>query len=339
MGFSLAEAGQATGLTLYSEPGALNSKEGMLLGFKRGFLIGVGVRANDKRVAIMARFKAATDADAMLKALKSNPDMKTMYTLCDMGYRGPQMLLWTFNKPMRLKAAEFSAAVDALAETMSTYAQPFDPTHCEGEMCNAAIETLTLANGIPNLMCERCKARVAQDLQVRRQEYERRSPNYSRALLYGTGAAIAGGVAAALFMYFDGSDGRYHPKLFVALAIGVALVVSWAVKSGVRNVSYAACALAAVLSAIGIIIADTGFFSYFIARGQHTSVNRPLIIAVTLVIWKVTWEFSPLVAILHAGTIACTPFLCWGMRPKFKLEYKSIPLPAPALERIGTVSG
>src|SRR4051812_35565253 len=200
MGFPMQEIAQATGLSRYAEAGPFMSKDGALIGFKKNFLIATSVRG-DGRVAILARFKSATDPKAMVTALKADAAMKKMYTLADINVTGPQSLVWTFNKPMRFKVEEFAQALDSMAATMSQFAQGFEMGKCEG--CGTSVSMLTLANGIPNLMCAKCQNNVSAQQAQAKKEYERRQPNVAKALLYGIGIAIAVGAGSALLKFWD----------------------------------------------------------------------------------------------------------------------------------------
>ena len=326
MGFPISEIALASGMQLYAEPGPFMSKAGTLIGFKQKLIISVGLRGQDGRVCILARWKAATDANAMIKALKADAAMKKMYTLADIKMTGPQSLVWTFSKPMRFKVVEFAQALDSMAATMSQFAHGFDPGKCEG--CGAAVNTLTLANGIPNLMCGMCQVKVTSQQAQARQEYERRQPNAARALLYGAATALTAGPLAALLMYWDISgDDRYSVKLFGILTVGIAVGVAWAVKTGVRRVTYGACALATVLTIIGKALCDTLFFGMYFAKLEGWPLSAGLFVNCLLNLPGIKWDFNGFLAGMDVIVVLLSGYFCWKMQPKFAVTFKEIAMP------------
>jgi hypothetical protein len=288
-------------------------------------LISAGLRDQDGRFCVLARFKSARDANSMLSAMKSDPAMKQMYKLNDMSMKGEQSFLWTFNKPRTFDEQKFAAALEAMVNILATYAEPFKERHCEG--CDKQVDHLTLANGIPNLMCDGCKAKVIAEQDAMRKQYERRQPRADLALAYGLGAAIVTGVVAGYLMYWDFSDNKFHPKLFIVLTGLIALAVSYAVKTGVRNVTYGACALNVLLTAIGKVIADVLFFTKAIAGEEQIPASMGLAMSVLRDLWTLKWGFSGFVAVFDVGVVLAAALIIWGMKPNFSVAFTVVSLP------------
>jgi predicted phage tail protein len=331
MGVSMQELARATGLTLYDEPGPFLAKQGTLLGFKRNFLFAVGLGSDNNGWGIMARFKSAPDAAALVNTLKSDPTMKKMYTLANINVTSANTVVWRFGQPMRMNIDQFAQAIDAMAAVLAQFAQGFEAGKCEAERCGTDITTLTLANGIPNLMCEGCKQKVTAEQERARQEYERRQPNVPKALMYGAGLAIVTGVVSALLMYWDISgDDRYSLKLFLLAPFGVAMAAAWGVKAGVRNVTYGACALAGLMALLGIYIQDAVFLSAYIAHIKNEAWNLQWLAWAAARVPTLRWWFSGGLAVADVAAVFLGGFACWGMRPKFNITFKNLPMPAVA---------
>jgi hypothetical protein len=329
MGFPIREVATATGLQLYAEKGPFVSKDGTLMGFKHGMLLAVGVRGQDSRVCIMLRAKSVSDSGALLFALKADTAMKKMYTLADIRLTAPQTVVWTFNKPIRFKTEEFAAALDSMATTASRYAQALEPGECDS--CSAEISILTLANGIPTLICEGCKAKIDEQQARAREEYERRQPNPAKALLYGLPMALAFGIAAALLMYVDiRDDDRFHIKLFFLIPFGLTTAVAWTVKTGVRKVTYGACVLASLIALLGIYVCDALFLALYVSNLKHEPFTSTWLVWSATHVGSLMWWFNrPLAAVsLISGLLG--GFICWGMRPKFAVTFTSVQMPSIA---------
>lgn len=329
MGVSMQELAQATGLTLYDEPGPFLSKPGTLIGFKRNFLFAIGLGANSDGWGIMARFKSAPDAPALVNTLKSDPAMKKMYTFANITVTGPNTVVWRFRQPMRMNIANFAQAIDAMAAVLAQFAQGFETGKCES--CAAEIQALTLANGMPNLMCEGCKQKVVGEQERARQEYERRQPNVPKALLYGAGLALVAGVVSGLLMYWDISgDNRYSVKLFFCLPLLVAAAAAFGVKTGVRNVTYGACVLASLVAILGIWIQDAVFLGPYAAHLEGEAWSIRWVMWALGSVPSLRWWFGGGWALLDVGAIVGAGFACWGMRPKFNIIFKNLAMPPVA---------
>jgi hypothetical protein len=327
MGLSLDAIALATGLSFYPPPGPFNGKSGSLMGFKRGFLVSAGLRDQDGRFCVLVRFKSVADPKGMIAMLKNDAAMKQMYKLADINMAGEQSLLWTFGKPRTFDEQKFAAAVESMLNIMGAYAKPFKERYCEGDGCINPVDHLTLANGIPNLMCDDCKAKVIAQQDSMRQQYERRQPRADLALLYGLGAAIAIGLLVGLIQWWDFDDNKFHPKLFIVLTILIAGVVAWAVKTGVRNVTVGACVLATVLAIVGKVIADVFFFTRVIAADIQQPIDLQFVVGVLANLWTIKWGFNGFVAVMDVLAILLTGYFCWKLKPNFSVAFKVVNLP------------
>jgi hypothetical protein len=334
MGFPIQDVATATGLQLYADKGPFDSKAGTLMGFKQGMLLAVAVRAQDSRVCIMLRAKSVSDSGALLSALKADAAMKKTYTLADIKLTTPQTVVWAFNKPIRFKTDEFATALDSMAATASRYAQGLEPGKCES--CDADISILTLANGIPTLICEGCKAKIDEQQARAREEYERRQPNPAKALLYGMPTALVLGIVCALVMYFDiREDDSYHVKIFFLIPIALATAVAWAVKTGVRKVTYGACVLASLIALIGIYACDSLFIALYISNLKQEPFDATWLVWSATHIGSLMWWFNRWLTGVGLISGLLGGLICWGMRPKFAVTFTSIQMPAVAKSASG----
>jgi hypothetical protein len=336
MGVTMQDLAQATGLTFYNVQGPFQATKGTLIGFKRNFLIAAGIVGGNNGLAVMARFSSAQDPAALLSALKADPEMKKMYTFANFKLNGPSTIVWQFARPMRFKADEFAKAIDAMAAVLSLHAKPFEIGKCEGDGCSVEIKSLTLANGVPNQICETCQAKVTAQQAQAKQEYERRQPNPGKALLFGLLAAVFTGPLLGLFMYLDiKDDNRYSLKLFGLAGILIALAVAWAVKTGVRRVTYGACGLASVLTLFGKVLCDTLFFGLYYSKLDNHPVSSALFVYCAINLWALKWEFNGVIAVLDVIFVISAAVICWQLQPKFKVAFQQIEMPAASSRSSG----
>jgi preprotein translocase subunit Sec61beta len=330
MALPLAEMAAASGLDFYNDPGPHNSKQGVLIGVRNGFFICAGAIGQSSRIGVLARFKGCADTSALTKALKQNPAMKKMYTVWNAQVTSPQTVLWSFGKPMRFKKEDFAAAIEGFAQTIAQFATPFDVSKCEE--CGAAVQQLVLANGTPTSMCNACQSKAEQLKHVEQQQYDAQDSNLVKALVIGLPAALVAGGLWALLAYwdYDAAKSTYHPKLHVVMGFAIALVVAAAIKIGVGRINVAACVLASVLTAVGKVAGDVLFYSLIIAHGENTPINQQMLTWAALNLWPLKWSFSPLVAIFDIVAVLAAGPICWGMRPKFALTFKTYPMPRSA---------
>jgi hypothetical protein len=331
MGLPLAEMAAASGLDFYNDPGPLNSKQGVLIGIRNGFFICAGPLAGQSgRIGVIARFKGCADTKALLNGLKQNPAMKKMYTVWNAQVTTPQTVLWTFGKPLRFKKEEFAAAIEGFAQTVAQFATPFDVSKCES--CNATVQQLVLANGNPTSMCTACQSRAEQEKETERKQYEASDSTLPKGFIYGLGAAVLSGALWAVLAYwdYDPAKGTYHPKLHIVFAALIALAVAYAIKLGVGRINFAACAMASVLTAVGKMVGDILFYAEAVAQAQNMQLSQELLRATALNLWQLKWNFSPFTAVADVGVVALAALICWGMRPKFALTFKTYPMPRSA---------
>jgi hypothetical protein len=328
MALPLAEMAAASGLDFYDDPAALSSKQGVLIGVRHGFFICAGGVGQSSRIGIIARFKGCADTSALLNALKQNPAMKKMYTLWSAQVTTPETVLWSFGKPMRFKKEDFAAAIEGFAQTVAQFATPFDVNKCEN--CGASVQAMVLANGYPTSMCNACQSKAELEKQTERQQYESSDSNLAKAFVYGMGAAIVGGGLWALVAYWDYDKGTYHPKLQIALSILIGALVAYGIKLGAGRINIAACALASVLTAAGKIAGDILFYSLIVADDQGVGLSKELLQWCALNLWQLKWGFSPLVTVFDGVAVLAAAGICWGLRPKFALTFKTYPMPRSA---------
>jgi len=331
MGVSMQELAQATGLTLYDDAGPFLAKQGTLLGFKRNFLFAVGLGVDNSGWGVLARFKSAPDAAALVNTLKSDPTMKKMYTFANINVTGPNTVVWRFSQPMRMKVDQFAQAIDAMAAVLAQFAQGFEAGKCEAERCGTEVTSLTLANGMPNLMCEACKKKVTAEQERARLEYERRQPNVPKALLYGATLAIVAGVLSGLLMYWDISgDNSYSIKLFFCLPLIVMGVTAWGVKAGVRNVTYGACVLASLLALLGLWMQDATFLGLYAAHVEKETWNLRWFGWAFANVPTLRWWFGGGWALVDVAAVILAGIFCWRLRPKFTIVFKTLAMPPVA---------
>jgi hypothetical protein len=338
MAIPLAEMASASGLDFYNDPGPHNSKQGVLIGVRNGFFICAGAIGQSSRIGVLARFKSCADSSALISALKQNAAMKKMYTMWNGQVTGPQTLLWSFNKPMRFKKEEFAAAIEGFAQTVAQFATPFDVSKCEE--CNGPVQQLVLANGNPITMCAACQSKAEQQKQAERQQYDAQDSNLAKAFILGLVAAIVSAGVWALIAYwdYDFAKSTYHPKLQIALSFGIALLVAAAIKFGVGRINIAACVLASILTAAGKVAADVVFYSLIIAHNQNAPINQEVMRWSLTNLWQLKWSFSPLVAIFDVVAVLSAGPICWGMRPKFALTFKTYPMPRSAAKPVAAAA-
>jgi hypothetical protein len=324
MALDLKEIGLRNGLEFHPYPGPFQHGKSTLVGLRRGLLVSFG-SFPDGKLGVLVRFQSCSDSPALLAALKADAAMKQISRWAHITMGSPQSVVWKFSKPFRFDQDKFKTALDGMLEIVLLRVSPFPAGKCE--FCGSTVKTLTLANGIPNLMCQGCRQRATQDQDSKRREYEASTPNTIMGFLYGLAAAAVLAVAWGFLAYFDTSDNMYHPKLHCLVAGGMALVICLAIKKGMGRIAGAGYVLAFLLTAASKLAGDTLWFALLIDHEQHLQMSKRIMEAAAQNLFAFRWEFSPLTVVCDVFFVALAPLMLRGMRPKFGVAFQEIPIP------------
>lgn len=324
MALDLQEIGRRNNLQLHPFTGPFSHGKSTLVGIRKGMLVGFG-SFPDGKLGVLVRFQSCSDPAALMAALKADVAMKKMsrWALITMG--SPQSVVWKLGRPFRFHQEEFKSALDSMLETILVRVSPFPEGKCES--CGSAVKMLTLANGVPNLMCPGCRQRVTQDQEAKRREYEASDSNTIGALLYGLAAAVPLAVAWGYMAYWDTEDGTYHPQLHCIITGAIAFLICLAIKKGLGRISTAGYLLAPLLTAASKLGGDTLWLSLMIEQRRHLHMTKSLMEAAAHNVLLFRWEFSVLTAAFDLFFVAMAPFILRGLRPRLAVAFQEIPLP------------
>ena len=322
MALDLKEIGLRNNLGFYPYKGPFQHGKSTLVGCRRGLLVAFGSYP-DGKLGVLVRFQSCPDPKALVTALKADPAMKQISRSVNVAADG-QSVVWKFGKPFRFNHDKFKAALDSILETVLVRVSPFPEGKCES--CASTVKSLTLANGVPNLMCQSCRDRLTQDQDAKRREYEASDSNTLMGFLYGLAAAAVLAVAWGYLAYYDTEDGTYHPKLHILVAAAMAFLICLAIKKGIGRIATAGYVIAPLLTAASKLAGDTLWFALIIEHEKHLQMTKQLMEAAAQNVFAFRWEFSAMTVIFDIAFVAAAPLILRGMRPKFGLAFQEIPL-------------
>ncbi len=330
----IAELSEATGIPHYAVPGAFQSKDGCIIGYKRGCLVEVGIVGSglSKRVSVVFRFRSVGALTGLKAALKKNAEMKGVCKRVSFTISS-EMVTWAFNWPFGLKAPKLAPAIDSAITTILTFTTPLKENTCEE--CSNSAEVLLL-NGIPNLICENCRGNVTRQQLQKERSYKEVEPNYLAGVLYGSQAAVVyaliwGFGGAWLFQKVAGVP----MKLLVLLYVVLGIVVAKLVLRGAQRVTPVSMILASVITLIGLLGADILLVTFQIVSQIHLRF-WPILRSVAGSIWrlKIASGNAQLNTFFELLGAAGSAGVMWEMRPKFKIAFEKLGTPSSAAKSL-----
>ncbi len=322
----MTELSSLTGLTHYPNQGPFAHKDGTLIGDRDGYVLTIGpaVDGRQSSIKLMLRFPEMQQPEGF-RALVDQA-FENAPTLPDSQRKavknmlvGADVFLWqwnySFGKP---KADQVAALVTAMVDSAKQVAPKF-AGKCEICKSNSAAEIL-LHNNIPGYFCSGCQEKLRAEGAAADQAYEALPTNLPKGLLYGTLAALAGGVAWGLVAF-------YSNTIFLYGAILIGLLVCWAVFKGIGKINLAGKLAAFVFTVASVVFGDAIFYTLAIARQEQLPVSMDLLKQVLASLPEIETSsdglFSIGFALIGAGIV-----IYQKRKPAFIPEFQRLGSPA-----------
>ncbi len=153
----------------------------------------------------------------------------------------------------RPKPAQLRQWLEALLQAIARATQAFED-RCE--LCGTThVNGFVLFEGVPMLVCPGCRERTALEGQMAEQRYAQEEANVPLGLAYGTIGAIVGAAAWAAFTIFTN-------RIYVAIALGIGMLVAWSYKLGARKVDRVGQVAGALLTVAAVLLGDVLIYAW-----------------------------------------------------------------------------
>jgi len=271
------------GLTLHP-PRFLGTTREWMAGSHRGYLVKLGW-LGDRHLAFYAlvRFPKAPDAAVIRQRLLADPALKELPGWTQIKQAGPPkpatiipmpgldpILLWrwdaTPSRPLQIDetsllwvrpcpwlrpgAEKLQGWVEKLIVSLSQVTRPFEG-RCE--QCGRTVgQRFVMVNGVPGHLCEGCQQGLLQKGRMAEHQYEEAEAHHLLGALYGAVAAALGGTLWALISYGTG-------RMFVLVAIGIAVGVGFAYRWGAKKMDGVGQMIGVALTLGGVVFGDILF--------------------------------------------------------------------------------
>jgi hypothetical protein len=314
----IAELSQASGLPAYPKQGPFGDKNGSVIGVRDGYLVVAG-QSKDSRghklARIMVRFAKAPDPSVIKSAVAQNKSKPSKVGL----EVGPDFLSMTwrfsFGSP---KVAEFSDLIATTLQSIKPVAPPLDG-RCE-KCQSSSKQEIVLQNGVPSYLCYDCQQRIGQEANRAAEDYESRSSNFPKGLLFGVVAAFAGslawgGVAFAL------------ERIFLYGAIGIGYFIAWMVSRGMGKITRGGQVLVGALTLVSVLFGDAFFFSLVGAKAAGVAWSPNVLLAMVINLWQIETQGDNFLSTVFA-LIGAAAAMYRMRKPKFAVRFERLGHPS-----------
>jgi hypothetical protein len=222
-------------------------------------------------------------------------------------------LLW-FEQPYLLRARpeRLAALATAFVALLPGRVGKFDG-RCE--VCSTVpVAEPLLVNGAPAYVCPGCRQAGEQEEARAERAYVSQTSRPALGLLAGVAAALGGGFAWALLAVLTG-------RIFSALAIGIGVLVAYAVKAGMGKVNLPGQVLTGVLTLGGVFAGQVFYVAHLLQnRIGHYDFAVALQVYLKVLQAKPTAELMTLFFALvgMAGSLSAMK------RPKFRSKVERV---------------
>ena len=260
----LTQLSQLTQIPYYPNHQLFDDKAGALIGVRDGYLVslGLGKTQNGKSaVKLLLRYGKAENPqleDALKAAKGKFGDLKV-----DAGAAAAARN-YSFGKPEPQETADSLAG---LLTALKTSAAPAIAGRCEH--CQRSENQITLFDNVPAYVCSSCQQQIQHDLNTAGAAYEQLETNFPQGLLFGVGAAVAGGLAWGLVAYAI-------QRIFLWGAIGIGFLVGKAVVHGMGKVTWPGRILMGVLTVASVLFGDLLFYTLVVMKEQSLPFSLDL---------------------------------------------------------------
>ncbi len=322
----MTELSNLTGLAHYPKQGPFGQKAGALIGERDGYLLTIGpaVEGRQSSIRLMLHYPEMQLSEAFRASV--NQSLENAPTFPDSERKaikkmqvGADFFLWqwnySFGKPKAEKVAALATAmVDAAKQVAPRFAG-------KCEICkSSATSEFLLRNAVPGYYCSGCQEKLRAEGDAADQAYDALPTNLPNGLLFGSLAAIAGGIAWGLVAYFLN-------YIFLWGAILIGMMVCWAVFKGIGKINTAGKVAAFLLTVASVIFGDAIFYTLALARQEKIPISLELLKEILANIVSIETTGSNIISVAFA-LIGAGIVIYQKRKPKFTPEFQRLGAPA-----------
>jgi len=171
-------------------------------------------------------------------------------------------------------------------------------------------------------VCGNCQKQIQHDLGAAGVAYEQMETNIPKGLLWGVGAAIAGGLAWGLVAYAIN-------YIFLWGAIGIGFLVGKALVHGMGKVTWPGRILIGVLTVASVLFGDLLFYTLVVMREEHVPFTLGLVNEIAGSFWEIETSEKGGLASVAFALIGAGIVVYSTRRPEFHAAFEPLGSPTP----------
>jgi len=311
----LTQLSQLTQLPYYPNHQLFDDKAGTLIGTRDGYLVSLGLGKTENgqsAVKLLLRYGKGENAqleDALKAAKGKFGELKVDETIASAART------YSFGKPEPQETADSLAS---LLTALKSSAAPTIAGRCEH--CQRSENQITLFDRVPAYVCSNCQQHIQHDLTTAGAAYEQTETNFPQGLLFGAGAAVAGGLAWGLVAYA-------FNRIFLWGAIGIGFLVGKAVVHGMGKVTWPGRILMGVLTVASVLFGDLLFYALAVMKEQNLPFSMGLVMEVLQNFVAIETDSEGGLASIAFALIGAGIVIYSTRRPKFHARFESLGSP------------
>jgi hypothetical protein len=261
-------------LQSYSQPGPLRSKKGFLCGLFQEYL---AVVAADKNVSIALVGHRLNNPDALKRALKENPALKSVKGRMEIKTFNDGFLI-TWHGLMKPKPLAVRAALEGMTNTAKEFMAPHAGRCQKCDQANT--EQLVILGTMPKIVCDTCLSKLPEQKLIAEQEYEQMQPRSMRGFAYLLATITALIVVYGTVIGVVGRDGSYGVKLDAIIGLAFGAFCMMAFQAGAGKMTRPGMIASGIAGAAGKWICSTIFFTSMFVNRDHIPFSPGLVVGV-----------------------------------------------------------
>ncbi len=313
----LTQLSQLTQIPYYPSHPLFDDKAGALIGTRDGYLVSLGLGKTEggkSAVKMLLRYGKAENPqleDALKAAKGKFDDLKVDETAA------AAARTYSFGKPEPQETAD---ALTGMITALRSSAAPAIAGRCEH--CQRSENQITLFDHVPAYVCSNCQQQIQHDLNAAGAAYEQMETNFPQGLLFGVGAAVAGGLAWGLVAYAI-------QRIFLWGAIIIGWVVGKAVVHGMGKVTWPGRILMGVLTVASVLFGDLLFYTLVVMKEQNLPFSMGLVMEVLQNFVAIESDSEGGLASVAFALIGAGIVIYSNRRPEFHARFE--PLGSPSV--------
>ncbi len=313
----LTQLSQLTQVPYYPNHALFEDKAGSLIGVRDGYLVALGLgKAGNGQSAVKLLLRYGKSENPQLEdSLKAAKGKFGELKADDSAASAART--YSFGKPEPQETAD---SLTSLLTALRSSAVPALAGHCEH--CQRSENQITLFDGVPAYVCSNCQQQIQGELSAAGAQYEQMETNYPQGLLYGVGAAIAGGLAWGLVAYAINT-------ILLWGAIGIGYLVGQAVVRGMGKVTWPGRILMGVLTVASVLFGDLLFYTLSVMKEQGLPFSFGLVMEILSNFVAIETESEGGLASVGFALVGAGIVIYSTRRPEFHARFE--PLGEPAL--------